>query len=101
MVVFPQTFFLGYIFENIPLLGDSQDKVLEGMQYVFQHLRDPIFVDATSLGSYSYRPRWIWTNLASLSTLATTFYAVPLRCDQKVHDMLDKKRISLPIVCGE
>ena len=32
----------GYIFENVPLLEDSRDKVLEGGHYVCQHLGDPI-----------------------------------------------------------
>ena len=41
-----------YIFKNVPLLGDPQDRVLEGGHYVRQHLGDPIFVDATSIGSY-------------------------------------------------
>ena len=47
----------GYIFENVPLLGDSRDKVLEDIHYICQHLGDPIFVDATGLGSYSHRPQ--------------------------------------------
>ena len=56
---FHQSSPLRYIFENIPLLGDSRDKVLEGDHYVCQYLRDPIFVDAASIGSYAFRPRWI------------------------------------------
>ena len=88
----------GYIFENVPLLGDSRDKVLEGGHYVRQHLGDPIFVDAASIGSYAHRPRWIWTNLAPSSTLAATFSAVYLLFDQKVDDILDPNWTSLPVV---
>jgi hypothetical protein len=54
-----QPFSLGYIFENVPLLGDSRDKVLEGRHYACQYFGDPIFVDATSFGSYVHWPRWI------------------------------------------
>ena len=74
---------LGCIFKNVPLLGHSWNKVLEGGHYVCQHLGDPIFVDATNIGSYAYRPRWIWTNLAPSSTLAATFFAVPPPFDQR------------------
>ena len=88
----------GYIFENIPLLGDYRDKLLEGRHYVCQHLRDPIFVDAASLGSYVHRPRWIWTNLAPLLTLAAAFSEMPPRFDQKVDHILDSNRTSLPVV---
>ena len=88
----------GYILENVPLLGDSRAKVLEGRHYVCQHLGDPIFVDAAGLGSYSHRPRWLWTNLAPLSTLAAAFSAVPLPSYQKVDDILDPNRTSLPVV---
>ena len=84
-----QHFLSGYIFENVFLLEDSQDKVLEGQNYVCQHLGDPIFVNAMSLGSYAHQPRWIWTNLASLSTLATTFCAISPPFYQKVDDILD------------
>ena len=87
-----------YIFESVPLLGDSRDKVLEGQHYVYQHHGDPIFMDAASLGSYAHRPRWIWTNLASLSTLAATFSAVPPPFDQKVDHILDSNWTSLSVV---
>ena len=81
-----------YIFENVPLLEDSRDKVLEGGHYVRQHLGDPIFVDAASIGSYAHRPRWIWTNLAPSSTLVAVFSAVHLPFDQKADDILDSNR---------
>jgi hypothetical protein len=87
-----------YIFENVPVLGDSRDKVLAGDHYVRQHLGDPIFVDAASIGSYAHRPWWIWTNLTPSSTLAAAFSAVPPPLDQKVDDILDPNRISLPVV---
>ena len=93
-----QPFLLGYIFENVPLLGDFRDKVLDGCQYICQHLRDLIFVNAASLDSYADRPWWIWTNLASLSTLIVAFSAVPPSFDQKVDDILDPNRTSLPVV---
>ena len=47
---------LGYIFENVPMLGDSRDKVLEGDHFVRQHLGNPVFVDAASIGSYAHWP---------------------------------------------
>jgi hypothetical protein len=71
-----------YIFENVPMLEDSRDKVLEGDHYVRQHLGDPIFVDVASLGSYAHRPQWLWTNLTPSSTLAATFSAVLPPFDQ-------------------
>ena len=88
----------GYIFDNVPLLGDFRDKVLEGRHYICQHLGDPIFVDAANRGSYSHWPRWIWTNIAPLSTLTATFFVMPPPFDQKVDDILDKNRTSLPVV---
>ena len=90
-----------YIFKNVPLLGDSRDKVLEGGHYVRQHLGDPIFVDAASIGFYAHRPQWIWTNLASLSTLAATFSVVHPPFNQKVDDILDLNRTFLPVVRGD
>lgn len=47
---------IGYIFKNVPLLENSQSKVLEGQYYVYQHLGDPISVNAMSFGSYFSRP---------------------------------------------
>ena len=87
-----------YIFEKEPFLGDSWDKVLEGRHYVCQHLRDPIFVNVASLGSYAHRPEWIWTNLAPSSILAAAFFAMPPPFDQKVDDILDPNRASLSVV---
>ena len=55
------------------LLGDSQDKVLEGRHYVCQHLSDPICVDVTVFDCYFHWPRCLWTNLAPLSTITTKF----------------------------
>ena len=86
-----------YIFENVPLLGDSRDKVSESKHYVCQHLGEPVFVDAASIGSYAQRPRWIWTNLASSFSLAATFSAVPPPLYQKVDDILDPNQTSLPV----
>ena len=57
-----------------------------------------IFVDVASLGSYAHRPRWIWTNIISLSTLAPVFSEAPPPFDQKVDDILDPNRIFLPVV---
>ena len=88
----------GYIFENVPLLGDSQDKVLEGRHYVCQHLGDPIFVDAVNLGFYAHWPRWIWTNLAPSSTLAAVFSTVLPPFDQKVDEILDPNHTSFPVL---
>ena len=88
----------GYIFKNVPLLGDFWDKVLGGRLYVCQHLGEPIFVDAASLGSYAHQPRWIWTNLAPLSILAATFFVVFPPFDQKVDEILDSNRTSLLVV---
>lgn len=69
---------LRYIFENVPVFGDSQVKVLEDQHNVWQHLGNPIFMDVVSLGFYSHWPRWISTNLTLQSTLAITFFAMPL-----------------------
>ena len=87
-----------YIFENVYFLEDYRDKVLEGQHYVYQHLGEPIFVDAAILGSYDHRPQWIWTNLAPLSTLVVAFCAVPPPFDMKVDHILDSYRIFLPVV---
>ena len=72
--------------------------MLESGHSVCQHLGDPIFVDAASLGSYTYRPRWILTNLAPLSTLIAACSVVPLFFDQKVDDILDPNQTSLLVV---
>ena len=78
-----------FSFKNVPLLGDSHDKVLESGHYVRQHFGNPIFMDAAKIGSYAHWPRWIWTNLAPSSTLAAAFFAVHPPFDQKVDDILD------------
>jgi hypothetical protein len=72
--------------------------VLEDRHYDCQYLGDPIFVDVASLGSYSHRPWWIWTNLAPLSTLAAVFFVVFVYFDRKVDDILDPNRTSLLVV---
>ena len=54
---------LGYIFENVPLLGDIRRKV--NGEYINQILGTPTFLDVASLGSFAHRPRWFWTNLVS------------------------------------
>jgi hypothetical protein len=55
-------------------------------------------VDSASLGSYAYRPRWIWTNLTPLTTLVATLFVVLPPFDRKVDDILDPNRTSLPVV---
>ena len=90
----------GLIFENVHFSGDSRNKMLEGQHYICQHLGDTIFVDAASLGFYSHRPQWIWTNLAPLSTLVAAFSAVPLHFSEKVDNILDLNRTSLHKVEG-
>ena len=92
-----QPFPPGYLYKNVPLLGDFQKKVLEGMDYVCQYLGDPIFVHATSFGFYSHQSRWLWTNLACPCTLAATIFIVLPPFDQKVDDILDPHRTSLSI----
>ena len=75
--------------------------MFKGGHYVCQHLGDPIFVDATNIGSYAHRVVWIWTNLALSSTLAATYYAVPPSFDQKVDDILIPNWTSLLVVRDE
>ena len=75
--------------ENVSLLEDSRDKVLKNKHYVCKHLGDLIFVDAGVLGSYFHQPRWLWTNLAPPSSLATTFSAMLPPFDQKMDDILN------------
>lgn len=98
MVVCPVTFSPWYILKNVPPLGDSQNKVLEGKYYVCQYLGDPICVHAAGLGSYSHQPWWLGTNLTPPYTLAATFSTVPPSFDKKVDDILDPRWTSLPVV---
>ena len=86
---------LRYIFKNVSLFRFSQDMILEGRRYVCQHLGDLIFVDIVKHGSDFPLPWWLWTNLAPLSTLLATMSPPS---NQKVDDILDPNRISLPIV---
>ena len=72
--------------------------MLEGRHYVCQHLGGSIFVDAASPGSYAHQHRWIWINFALLSTLAAAFSIVSPPFDQKMDDILDPNRTSLPVV---
>ena len=55
-------------------------------------------MDATSFGSYFHWPRWIWTNLALLFTLAATFSVMPPPFYYKVDGILDPNWTSLLIV---
>ena len=87
----------GYIFENVPPLGDSRSKVREDGQYICQVLGPPTFVDAASLGSYAHRPRWIWTNLVPSQVLATALARVQRPPGRKVDDILDDHRIALVV----
>ncbi|HEY9806811.1 MAG TPA: DNA cytosine methyltransferase [Candidatus Obscuribacterales bacterium] len=87
----------GYIFENVPPLGDSRTKVLEDGQYINQLLGPPTFVDAASLGSYAHRPRWIWTNLAPSHVLSAALSRVQRPTGRKVDDILDDHRVALAV----
>ena len=80
------------------MLGDSWNKVLEDKHCVCQHLGDPIYVDAAGLGFCSHRPRWIWTNIAPIFTLASTFFTMFLQFDKKVDGILDPNQTFLLIV---
>lgn len=87
----------GYIFENVPPLGDTRTKVLEAGQYIHQLLGSPTFVDAAALGSYAHRPRWIWTNLALSHVLTAALSRVKQPTGRKVDDILDDHRVALGV----
>jgi len=87
----------GYIFENVPPLGDTRTKVREDGQYIHQLLGPPTFVDAASLGSYAHRPRWIWTNLALSHVLTAALSRVKRPTGRKVDDILDDHRVALVV----
>ena len=52
-----QSMLPGYIFENVPPLGDTLAKVREDGAYIHHLLGPQTFVDAAALGSYAHRPR--------------------------------------------
>ena len=87
----------GYIFENVPPLGDTRVKVLEDGAYIHLLLGPPTFVDAAALGSYAHRPRWIWTNLAASATLTSALSQVRRPAHRKVDDILDDHRVSTEV----
>ena len=87
----------GYIFENVPPLGDTRAKVREDNAYIHHLLGPPTFVDAAALGSYAHRPRWIWTNLASATTLASALAQVQRPPRREVDDILDEHRVSTTV----
>jgi len=84
----------GYIFENVPPLGDTRTKVREDSTYIHHLLGPPTFVDAAALGSYAHRPRWIWTNLVSSSILTLALAQVQRPVNRIVSDILDDHRVS-------
>jgi hypothetical protein len=82
----------GYIFENVPPLGDTRAKVREDGAYIHHLLGPPTFVDAAALGSYAHRPRWIWSNLVSSATLTSALAQVQRPACRVVTDILDDRR---------
>lgn len=87
----------GYIFENVPPLGDTRVKVHEDGAYIHHLLGPPTFVDAAALGSYAHRPRWIWTNLAASATLTSALSQVRRPARREVDDILDDHRVSTEV----
>jgi hypothetical protein len=87
----------GYIFENVPPLGDTRTKVREDGAYIHHLLGPPIFVDAAALGSYAHRPRWMWTNLASTSALTFALAQVQRPVRRELDDILDDHRVSTEV----
>ena len=91
----------GYIFENVPPLGDTRAKVREDGAYIHHLLGPPTFVDAAALGSYAHRPRWIWTNLALAATLTAALSQVRRPARREVDDILDDHRVSTEVTIGD
>jgi site-specific DNA-cytosine methylase len=87
----------GYIFENVPSLGDTRQKVVNDGKYISQLLGTPTFVDAAALGSYAHRPRWFWTNLVPSHVLSGALARIPRPVNRKVDDILDDHRVSLAV----
>jgi hypothetical protein len=87
----------GYIFENVPLLGDTRQKVVTDGEYINQILGTPTFLDAASLGSFVHRPRWFWTNLVSPQVLSAAIARIPRLVNRKVDDILDDHCVSLEV----
>jgi hypothetical protein len=84
----------GYIFENVPPLGDIRPKVRQDGAYIHHLLGPPTFVDAAAMGSFAHRPRWIWTNLASSATLTSALAQVRRPSHRWVDGILDEHRVS-------
>ena len=78
-------------------MGDTRAKVREDGAYIHHLLGPPTFVDAAALGSYAHRPRWIWTNLASATTLASALAQVRRPPRREVDGILDDHRISTEV----
>ena len=91
----------GYIFENVPPLGDSRSKIVTDGHYICQILGPPTFVDAAALGSYAHRPRWLWTNLVPHQVMSLALSRVPQPEGRKVDDILDDHHSSLPVVVDD
>ena len=87
----------GYIFENVPPLGDTRTKVREDSAYIHHLLGPPTFVDAAAMGSYAHRPRWIWTNLVSSALLTLALAQVQRPFHRRVTDILDDHRVTLMV----
>jgi hypothetical protein len=86
-----------YIFENVPLLGDTRQKMVKDGEYINQILGTPTFLDVASLGSFAHRPRWFWTNLVSPQVLSVAIARIPPLMNRKVDDILDDHHVSLAV----
>ena len=91
----------GYIFENVPPLGDTRTKVREDGVYIQHLLGPPTFVDAAALGSYAHRPRWIWTNLVSSALLTMALAQVRRPFHREVTAILDDRRVSTMVTTDD
>jgi hypothetical protein len=87
----------GYIFENVPKLGDIRSKMVNDGGYINKIMDTPIFLDITSLGSFAHRPRSFWTNFVSPQVLSAAIARIPRLMNRKVDDILDDHRVSLAV----
>jgi hypothetical protein len=81
----------GYIVENVPVVSSSRSRTLEIMYKIHEILGVPVLIDAATVGSRAYRPRFWWTNLA-LAELLQSAIGRTRRPDVYVSDILDPHR---------
>ncbi len=78
-----------YIFENVPLLGDTRSHVMVSVHEIWSWIGLVVLLDGMRVGSGAHRPRLWWTNLVPKEVFRRAYETVPQSSHLIVDSILD------------